>query len=314
LWDLVWKGLVTNDTLHALRAYISDSATRPPKRGRPTPFKSRRLVPPTAEGRWSLVDAPRATRSSTTEWSTALAQQLLARHGVVTRETAAHEPVTGGFSIVYQVLKAMENAGRLRRGYFVSGLGAAQFATPAALDLLRSLRDVPDMFKAVVLSASDPASPYGSILKWPAPAWADEIAQLAGQNAIAPGDGGRGPTRTAGALVVLVDGYAGGYLRRGERELLLFMPSAEPARSRATHAVARALARMSVAREEGRRGMLLADIDGVPATGHPAARLFVEAGFIPTAMGLQLRPPARDSADRDTNVRGAAGDVRKPVG
>ncbi len=144
LWDLVWKGLVTNDTLHALRAYISDTATKPPKRGRPTPFRSRRLVPPTGEGRWSLVDAPRASQSSTTEWSTAIAHQLLARHGVVTRETTAHEPVTGGFSIVYQVLKAMEDAGRVRRGYFVSGLGAAQFAMPAALDLLRSLRDPPD--------------------------------------------------------------------------------------------------------------------------------------------------------------------------
>jgi ATP-dependent Lhr-like helicase len=196
----------------------------------------------------------------------------------------------------------------------VSGLGAAQFATPAALDLLRSLRDAPDTFKAVVLSASDPASPYGSILKWPAPAWTDEIAQFAVANAIAPGDGGRGPTRTAGALVVLVDGHPGGYLRRGERELLLFMPSAEPARSRATHAVARALARMSAGREEGRRGLLLADIDGVPATTHPAARLFGEAGFAPTAMGLQLRPPARDSAAGDANVYDAAGDVSTPVG
>jgi ATP-dependent helicase Lhr and Lhr-like helicase len=299
LWDLVWKGLVTNDTLHALRAYISDNATRPPKRGRPAPFKSRRLVPPTAEGRWSLVDAPRATKSSTTEWSTAFTHQLLARHGVVTRETTAHEPVTGGFSIVYQVLKAMEDAGRVRRGYFVSGLGAAQFAMPAALDLLRSLRDPPGTFKGVVLSASDPASPYGSLLKWPALAWADELARLAGQDSNTSGNGGRGPTRTAGALVVLVDGYAGGYLRRGERELQLFMSSDEPARSRATQAVARALVQMSASREEGRRGMLLAEVDGVPATIHPAVRLFVAAGFIPTAMGLQLRPPIRDSGFGD---------------
>jgi ATP-dependent helicase Lhr and Lhr-like helicase len=293
LWDLVWRGLVTNDTLHALRAYISDTAAKPPKRGRPAPFKSRRLAPPTAAGRWSLVDVPRATKASTTEWSTAFTHQLLARHGVVTRETTAHEPVSGGFSLTYQVLKAMEDAGRVRRGYFVSGLGAAQFAMPAALDLLRSLRDPPDTFKGVVLSATDPASPYGSLLKWPAPGWADELARLAGQDANAAGNGGRGPTRTAGALVVLVDGYAGGYLRRGERELLLFMPSDEPARSRATQAVARALVQMSASREEGRRGLLLAELDGVPATIHPAVRLFVEAGFIPTAMGLQLRPPLR---------------------
>ena len=212
------------------------------------------------------MDAPRASRSSTTEWSTAIAHQLLARHGVVTRETTAHEPVAGGFSIVYQVLKAMEDAGRVRRGYFVAGLGAAQFAMPAALDLASLTARSAGHFKAVVLSATDPASPYGSLLKWPASGWADEIAQLEGRDSAARADGGRGPTRTAGALVVLVDGYAGGYLRRGERELLLFMPSPEPARSRATQAVARALVQMSAAREEGRRGLLLADIDGIPAT------------------------------------------------
>ena len=297
LWDLVWKGLVTNDTLHALRAYISETAAKPSKRGRPTPFRSRRLLPPTAEGRWSLVDAPRASRSSTTEWSTAFAHQLLARHGVVTRETTAHEPVGGGFSIVYQVLKAMEDAGRVRRGYFVSGLGAAQFAMPAALDLLRSLRDAPEHFKAVVVSATDPATPYGSMVKWPAPAWADEIAQVTGQGAAPTEDGSRGPTRTVGALVVLVDGFAGAYLRRGERELLLLMPSTEPTRSRATQAVARALVRLSAAREEGRRGLLLADIDGVPATTHPAAPLFIGAGFISTAMGLQLRPAVAEGVN-----------------
>ena len=298
LWDLVWKGLITNDTLHALRAYISETTAKPAKRGRPAPFRSRRLVPASAEGRWSLVDSPRASRSSTTEWSTAFAHQLLARHGVITRETTTHEPVGGGFTNVYQVLKAMEDAGRVRRGYFVSGLGGAQFAMPPALDLLRSLRDSPEQFKAVVVSATDPASPYGSLLKWSASAWADEIAQLAGHPAAAaPEDGSRGPTRTTGALVFLVDGFAGAYLRRGERELLLLMPAAEPNRSRGTQAVARALVQLSASREEGRRGMLLAEIDGLPATIHPAARLFVEAGFIPTAMGLQLRPARGQPAD-----------------
>ena len=291
LWELVWKGLVTNDTLHALRAYISETTTKPAKRGRPAPFRSRRLVPPTAEGRWSLVDAPRASKSSLTEWSTAIANQLLTRHGVVTRETIAYEPVAGGFSLVYTVLKAMEDAGRVRRGYFVSGLGAAQFAMPAALDLLRSQRDASDTFTALVLSATDPASPYGSLVKWPTAAWADAISQLQGHEANAASDGGRGPTRTAGALVILVDGYAGAYLRRGERELLLVMPSAEPNRSHATQAVARALVQLSASREDGRRGMLLAEIDGLPASIHPATRIFVKEGFLTTAMGLQLKPP-----------------------
>jgi ATP-dependent Lhr-like helicase len=243
------------------------------------------------------VNTSRASTGTTTEWSTAFAHQLLARHGIVTRETTAMEPVTGGFSLVYQVLKAMEDAGRVRRGYFVARLGAAQFAMPAALDLLRSVRDPTDSDKTVMVSATDPACPYGSLLKWPAGAWADEIAQLEGREPSASVDAGRGPTRTAGALVALVDGYAGAYLRRGERELLLFMPSAEPTRSRATTAVARALVRMSAARDEGQRGMLIEEIDGVPAPGHPAARLFIDAGFISTAMGLQLRHARGERSD-----------------
>jgi len=302
--------------LHALRAYISETTTKPARRGRPVPFRSRRLVPPTAQGRWSLVDAPRASKSSMTEWGTAIANQLLTRHGVVTRETITYEPVAGGFSLVYTVLKAMEDAGRVRRGYFVSGLGAAQFAMPAGLDLLRSLRDASDSFKALVLSATDPASPYGSLVKWPASAWAEEIALVRpgepeGSPPRTTSDGGRGPTRTAGALVILVDGYAGAYLRRGERELLLVMPAAEPNRSHATHAVARALVQLSASREEGRRGLLLADIDGMPASIHPAARIFVKEGFLTTAMGLQLRHVSRDSGSgvRDSESQDDDGDT-----
>ena len=104
---------------------------------------------------------------SATEWSTATAQQLLSRYGVLTREVAAAEGIVGGFSAVYDVLKAMEDAGRIRRGYFVTGVGATQFALPAALELLRSLRDAPDEPEVVVLSATDPANPFGTMLKWP---------------------------------------------------------------------------------------------------------------------------------------------------
>ena len=295
LWDLVWKGLVTNDTLHPLRALVGRSGATA-RRTRRTPFRSRRQVPPTAEGRWTLVDGPRTGSASATEWSTALARQLLARHGIVTRETARTEAVPGGFSAVYQVLKAMEEAGRVRRGYFVAGLGGAQFAMPAALDLLRSLRDGPETTRAVIVSATDPACPYGAVLEWPAAGWADEIAQMTGlDHATEPGEAGRGPTRTVGSLVVLVDGLAAAYLRRGERELLLLGSANEPARSNMTRDVARALVRMSGAREHGRQGLLLADIDRVSATAHPAARLFIEAGFVATAMGLQLRPKPRDS-------------------
>jgi ATP-dependent helicase Lhr and Lhr-like helicase len=263
LWDLVWRGLVTNDTLHALRALIRPADTRSSRRTRGTPFRSRRLIPPTAEGRWSAV---RDTQGSATEWTTAVAQQLLTRHGIVTRETTANEGIPGGFSGVYQVLKAMEDAGRVRRGYFVSGLGGAQFALPAALDQLRSMREPPDEPHAVILAATDPANPYGSTIKWPERQ-------------------GGGPTRSAGALVVLVDGFLAAYLRRGEREALLFAPEDEPQRSRLIRTAARALAELSAP-----RGMFLSEIDGAPATTHRAAPLFVEAGFAMSAMGLQRRP------------------------
>jgi ATP-dependent Lhr-like helicase len=274
LWDLVWKGLITNDTMQPLRAYARTEDTRAAKRPRGAPFRSRRLVPPRAEGRWSLVGAPRVTKSSGTEWATAMAQQLLSRHGIVTRETVAAESVAGGFSAVYQVLKAMEEAGRIRRGYFVAGLGAAQFAMPAALDLLRSMRDVPETPRTALVAATDPANPYGATVKWP------ELPD-------APASG-RGPTRTAGALVVLVDGLAAAYLRRGERELLLFLPGSEPSRSRVGREAARMLLHLAATRE-GRRGMLIGEINGVPAAVHPAARLFIEEGFAATAMGLQAR-------------------------
>ena len=136
LWDLVWKGLITNDTMQPLRAYARTEETRAAKRSRGTPFRSRRLVPPRAEGRWTLVasrEGGRVSKSATTEWATAMAQQLLTRHGIVTRETVAAESVAGGFSAVYQVLKAMEDAEQgSAAGSFVGGLGGAQFAMPAA--------------------------------------------------------------------------------------------------------------------------------------------------------------------------------------
>ncbi len=142
LWNLVWRGLVTNDTFHALRAFVARPASsRQPKRQHNLPsFRSRRTTPPSAQGRWSLVPASLA---SPTEWSHAFANQLLNRYGVLTRESAASENLPGGFSAIYDVLKALEESGRIRRGYFVAGLGATQFALPAAVDLLRSLRDGP---------------------------------------------------------------------------------------------------------------------------------------------------------------------------
>ena len=168
LWDLVWKGSITNDTFHALRAFTQAHAPRRRHRkAEPAAFRSRRLVPPSAEGRWTLIDrrsgVVKASRPAHIAWATAWTNQLLARHGVLTREAVMSEASPGGFGVVYPVLKAMEESGRIRRGYFVAGLGATQFALPGALDLLRSLREpssaANDVMEVSVLSATDPANP-----------------------------------------------------------------------------------------------------------------------------------------------------------
>jgi ATP-dependent Lhr-like helicase len=212
---------------------------------------------------------------------------------VVTRESVSSEAIAGGFSAIYQVLRAMEDAGRIRRGYFVAGLGGAQFAMPAALDLLRAQREGPETPQAAVLAATDPANPYGTLLKWPdAPAVrADTDGGATGGLPAEARSAKMGATRTVGALVVLVDGLAAGYLRRGERELLLALPEAEPSRSRVAQALARALIQLALSRPEGQRGLFLETINGVRAGQHPATRWFVSEGFAVGADGLQYRAP-----------------------
>jgi ATP-dependent Lhr-like helicase len=283
LWDLVWKGIITNDTFHALRAF-----TRPPQRqrrrerGAPArTFRSRRVAPPSAEGRWSLVTSRLTTQVSPTAWSTATAQQLLARYGVVTRDVAAAEGIAGGFSAVYDVLKALEDAGRIRRGYFVGGVGATQFALPAALDLLRSLRELPDEPEVVALAATDPANPYGTTLPWPGAAGeGDGTPASAG----ASGAAGRRTTRSVGSLVILVNGALGAYISRGARQLQVFLPEDEPARSTMARGVAGRLAALA------RQGaMLIEEVSGVPTAEHPIAPFLSAAGFAPSAMGFMMR-------------------------
>jgi ATP-dependent Lhr-like helicase len=200
---------------------------------------------------------------------------LLARHGVLTREAAAADTVIGGFGVVYPVLKAMEESGKIRLGYFVAGLGATQFALPGALDLLRSLREPAaddTAAEVIMLSATDPASPYGAAIKFPA------------------ASAGRGATRTVGATVILVNGALGAYLARGDRMLLTFLPDAEPQRSRTAQAIARALrerSRMPVGEDLTARGMLIEEIDGMPPSAHPMAPYLAKAGFISGALGFQ---------------------------
>lgn len=183
LWDLVWAGVVTNDTLAPLRSVLGGGGARSgakrggPRRGR-RPGMPSRSGPPAAAGRWTLVDALLAPVPTPTERVRARTLQLVERHGVLTREAVASEAVPGAFSAVYPVLQVLEERGQVRRGYFVAGLGAAQFASPGAVDRLRSHRDDGEhrddrrdrdgrADRVTVLAATDPAQPYGAVLPWP---------------------------------------------------------------------------------------------------------------------------------------------------
>jgi ATP-dependent Lhr-like helicase len=289
LWSLVWRGLITNDSLHALRAYIArpDSARSPRRLQTGMVFRSRRTTPPTAQGRWSML--PRraekgvAGAPSATEASHALALQLLNRYGVLLRESVAAENVPGGFSAVYDVLKALEESGRIRRGYFVAGLGATQFALPAAVDLLRQLRTEPAAEKPefVQLSAADPANPYGSALRWP------ELPVMDEDSESAP----RILTRAAYAEVILRNGQLVAWLKRGNPNLLVFLPAEEPERSQVASGLAHFLCTRGQERMHaaGREGVLITTINGQPVAAHTMARFLMDAGFHPGPLGMHLR-------------------------
>jgi len=298
LWSLVWRGLVTNDTLHALRAWIAKPETsRSSKRAHnQQAFRSRRTTPASAQGRWTLVPVPaRATAAEQTAWSHATAHQLLQRYGIVTRETVAQENLPGGFTAVYEVLKALEAQGRVRRGYFIAGLGGAQFAQPAAVELLRSLRTAdPEKPELVALAATDPANPWGSILRWPEAE-----------------DAGASLSRSVGASVILRNGNLVGYLRRNNPAIQIFLPSDEPDRSTAARDLAGFLFQMAqelLQNPETRHhgGLLIDTIGGQPAYQHFLARFLEEAGFHASPRGYhaRYRPPIAAEtkvADSGTN-------------
>jgi ATP-dependent Lhr-like helicase len=292
LWGLVWRGLITNDSLHALRAYITrpESARAPRRMHAGNVFRSRRTTPPNAQGRWSLLPlltAGRETgatgRPTATEASHALAMQLLSRYGVLLRESVMSENIPGGFSAVYPVLKALEESGRIRRGYFVAGLGATQFALPAAVDLLRQLRTDPPAEKPefVQLAAADPANPYGASLRWP------ELPAMDDDSETAP----RVLTRAAYAEVVLCNGELMAWMRRGNPHVLVFLPAEEPERLQAASGLAHFLS----ARGQGQlragshQGALITTINGQPVAAHPMARFLMDAGFSSGPLGMHLR-------------------------
>ena len=202
-----------------------------------------------------------------------MAQQLLMRYGVVFRETAHAEDLPGGFSAIYDVMKALEESGKVRRGYFAADLGATQFALPAAVDLLRSLRTQaqPGKPEMLQLAAADPANPYGALLRWP--------------------DAGVSPTRSVGAQVILSSGALVAYLRRGNPNVQVFLPEEEPQRSHEMRNLAEFLVRRTQALEEesGQAGILIATVNGVATSQHEMARPLLDAGFTAGAKGFHVR-------------------------
>ena len=274
LWDLVWAGEVTNDSLTPLRAVVSGaipkkSATGRRGRGsrRPNLRALSRLGPPAGTGRWSLVAPLRQPAVSATEAATSRALQLLERYGVVTREMALAEGAVGGFAGVYPVLKALEDRGQVRRGYFVAGLGAAQFALPGAVDRLRDERrtsstqqEQPD--EALVLAACDPAQPYGASLAWPTTS-------------------GR-PSRAVGAYVVLKSGLPLAFLERGGKSLTLF----EGAQDDPTWVPALA----GLVSSQRLKSIEIQKIDSQPTAEQPDIRdLLLSGGFAQGYKGPTLR-------------------------
>jgi ATP-dependent Lhr-like helicase len=199
-------------------------------------------------------------------------RQLLDRYGVLTREAVAAEGFGGGFTAAYGVLKAMEDAGRVRRGYFVAGRGATQFALPGAADRLRALREPPEVPEVALVAATDPANPYGAALPWP-----DR-----------PGEGGRRATRVPGAFVVLVDGAVAAWIGPREHQMITFLDTA----GRPVDEVAQVVAACLVEHAAGGRWptLLIEGVDGRPVDDSPLAPALRAAGFVGTPSGYLWKP------------------------
>jgi ATP-dependent Lhr-like helicase len=275
LWELVWAGLVTADTFAPVRSLTTSGAHRRPNRPVARTHRVRltggslrgpghtpRVTTPTTAGRWSLVQ--RSSPSAADRLASDVFA-LLDRYGVVTRGSVLTENAEGGFSTAYRALNSLEEAGHCRRGYFVEGLGAAQFALTGAVDRLRTYQREPAEPAAVVLAACDPANPYGAGLPW-------------------PDREGHRPGRKAGALGVLVGGALIFYVERGGKTLLSF--SEDPTK------LAPAAAALARSVQQGLLGKLTVErADGTHIFGSlRVSEALQNAGFRMTPQGLRLRP------------------------
>ena len=279
LWGLVWAGLITNDSFSPLRAYLGGPVKTRVLRARS--YRARSLAvpqagPPSGGGRWSLL--PLAGTDATVR-AKATAELLLERHGIVTRGAVVSEGIRGGFALAYRVLSGFEESGRARRGYFVDGLGAAQFATGATVDRLRGFvvdSEVAPMLKAVTLAATDPANPYGAALAWPM-SNAAETSRSSAEEGVKR----HRPGRKAGAIVVMVDGALALYVERGGKTVLSFTNDTD---------VLAAASRSLTSTVRDRIGALRIErINGDFAVGTVIGSALVEAGFVATPQGLRLR-------------------------
>jgi len=302
LWQLVWLGRITNDTFYPLRKLV-----RPDDRKRKhevfdderpgSPGYLRRLRSRTgtgqAHGRWSLIGQRITVALSPTQWTANMSQQILQRHGIVMRETAIAENIPGAYNTIYPALKTMEDSGWVRRGMFVAGLGAAQFAMPAAVDMLRSLRVDPASPEVLHLAATDPANPYGTLIPWPK--IEGESDEPLTHHSMA---------RTAGASVILINGQLAAFLRRRNPALRIFLPESEPERSLFARQLAKKLAELAIRRLNLRQGLLIGEINNAPAREHFLARHLEDARFVNTVLGYQMRrtKPLIVSADAATDA------------
>jgi ATP-dependent helicase Lhr and Lhr-like helicase len=264
LWDLVWAGEATNDAFAPLRAPRLTVARQQRDAGRRF-ARRRRPGAPQVQGRWSLTGPLFADAPAHGPRVRAVAELLLERYGIVTRETVLAEGIPGGFAGLYGELSNLETLGTARRGYFVEGLGGAQFALPAAIERVRTMR-TDEPAGALVLAATDPANPFGATLPWPK----------------REDESGRRASRVPGAYVVSLDAEPVLYVERGAKGLVPLRPVEADWLRAALEALAEAVRHGRVPR------LGIERFDGEPVVGSETGELLIELGFRQSPRRLTL--------------------------